>query len=133
MTAELVVQPVRANTAEARRRVALRVLSGEYAGQGLPLVLPIEPLARQVWMLGGILQLTYEVAGMRGLRLKRSYERGVAAGYVSWKVADELAIELLGMHPCMVWGDAWFGQRRSARRATPVHEGRFTFMQDGDD
>jgi len=116
MTAEL-VEPLRANTAEARRRVALRVLSGEYAGQGLPLVLPIEPLAVQVSLLGGIRQLKYEASGLRGLRLERAFMRGLEAGYVSWKVADQLAVELLGMHPFQVWGDAWFGAIPTPRTA----------------
>lgn len=101
---------------ERRLRVAEEVLSGEYAGQGLPLVFPIEPLALQVRLAGGILRLQYEVAGRRGERLAMAFSRGLKAGYVTWHAADLLAIELLGMHPFMVWGDAWFGHTDAATR-----------------
>ncbi len=94
---------------ERRLRVAEEVLSGEYTGQGLPLLLPIGPLATQVRLAGGFEGAGRGLTGMRRVRIERAWLRGLDAGYLMWPAADRLAIELLGMHPCQVWGGAWFG------------------------
>lgn len=31
-----------------------------------------------------------------------------AQGWIDYFIADEIAIEVLGMHPYMIWGDHWF-------------------------
>lgn len=109
MSAAHVERPLPAHSPIARRRVALQVLSGEYAGAEAPRVFPIEPLARQVELLGGFRGAATELVGRRRERIERAWWRGVEAGYVTWKEADSLAVELLGVHPFAVWGDAWFG------------------------
>jgi hypothetical protein len=40
-------------------------------------------------------------------RLERALLRGVAAGTLTYRAADVLAIRLLGLHPMLVWGDDW--------------------------
>lgn len=49
----------------------------------------------------------------RGIRLGKdhplghSVSRARATGAVTYLTADRIAVELLGVHPCAVWGDDW--------------------------
>lgn len=74
---------------------------------GLPKQLPVEPLVRLVEGRGGLYACLGTSAGREVDRLDRMYRRASDRGHLSWKAADQLAIELLGLHPMLVWGDDW--------------------------
>lgn len=40
--------------------------------------------------------------------LSRAWHRAVASGAVTRPSGDKLAMELLGKHPCEVWGADWW-------------------------
>ncbi|MFS0883862.1 hypothetical protein [Aeromicrobium sp. 179-A 4D2 NHS] len=82
---------------------------GEYEGEDPPWVYPIEPLAHQVTLAGGFQKAACELTQRDQGRLERAWLRGVAAGYVTWREADAIAVGVLGLHPFAVWGDGWFG------------------------
>lgn len=71
--------------------------------------LPTAPLVDAVSHRGGLREL---LAGRRktpeGQRLARSYFRAKAQGWVTVTTADVLACRLLGMHPCFLWGEAFW-------------------------
>lgn len=64
--------------------------------------LPVEPLAARIRRRGGI--GTERAFGATG----RALHRGLADGRLSVRSADRLAVVLLGEHPAMVWGEAWW-------------------------
>ena len=43
-----------------------------------------------------------------GVNLERSYQRAQTNRRVTLHDADRLAVRLLGEHPAMVWGPAWW-------------------------
>ena len=65
--------------------------------------LSIEPLQREVEARGIALP-----RGGDGERLRKAYHRAVRRGGVSVLHADELSVELLGVHPYEIWGAEWF-------------------------
>lgn len=46
--------------------------------------------------------------GERHSSLKAKCERAQTTGRLTITVADELAVRLLGLHPCEVYGTAWW-------------------------
>lgn len=88
--------------------------------------LPAEPLVRLVEGRGGL----YACLGrgrddLAARRLDRAYSRAITAGHMTWKTGDQLAIELLGLHPLLVWGAGWLrpmgpGSPSQPRSATDV-------------
>ena len=70
--------------------------------------LPLAPLLELIEGRGGYAVCAPGV-GNRGDRaaLDRTWERAKAEGAVPLTTADRLAIELLGLHPMLVWGDDW--------------------------
>ena len=41
-------------------------------------------------------------------RYRRVIERAAERGYMSARLADEVCVKVLGLHPCEVFGDAWW-------------------------
>lgn len=74
--------------------------------------LPIEPLHATIELLGGIGALGAALSGAQHAatlqRLTRTYHRSVERGWISIYDADCLCIQLLRMHPCMLWGAGWW-------------------------
>jgi hypothetical protein len=73
--------------------------------------LPAEPLAAAVSASGGIGTL---LRGRRrtteGERLARAYYRALKRGWITVAAGDELACNLLGVHPSAIWGQRfWVG------------------------
>ena len=60
-----------------------------------------EPLVNEVELHDGIDRLAPSP------NQHRTYFRAKSQGTVTWRCADEFAIELLGMHPLMIWGEEW--------------------------
>lgn len=69
--------------------------------------LPVGPLVGHVAARGGLAVCLERQPELDRVRLERSLLRGVAAGVLTYRAADILAIELLGLHPMLVWGDDW--------------------------
>lgn len=69
--------------------------------------LPVGPLIAHVAARGGIAACLEGLPELDRDRLDRAVHRGVAAGVLTFQAADVLAIELLGLHPMLVWGDDW--------------------------
>ncbi len=82
--------------------------------------LPIAPLVRLVERAGGCAAASTRTGldNDRLDRLRAAYHRGRKAGEVTVGIADELAIRFLGLHPALVWGDAWWWQPPSDRTET---------------
>lgn len=77
--------------------------------------LPVEPLVAYVNRAGGFASLglvadsTCSASWRRFVdRTYRSYQRSVARGWVDIWAADTLAVHALGVHPCIVWREAWW-------------------------
>lgn len=47
-------------------------------------------------------------AASRSTRYRRALVRAQETGEVSARLADELCVKVLGMHPCEVYGEAWW-------------------------
>ncbi len=69
--------------------------------------LPVGPLVAHVAARGGLAACLERQPDLDRVRLERSLLRGVTAGVLTYRAADILAIELLGLHPMLVWGDDW--------------------------
>lgn len=69
--------------------------------------LPIGPLQALVDSSGGYAPCAQGLTGLARDRVERAYWRAVSDGQMTWWSADLLAIELLGLHPLLVWGDDW--------------------------
>lgn len=75
--------------------------------------LPVGPLVGAVENRFGPIAARLGAAGSAGLvpvlgaRSARNYYRCVAAGAVTWSMADRFA-GALGRHPAEIWGDAWY-------------------------
>lgn len=71
--------------------------------------LPAAPLVDAVSQRGGLQELLAGHSKTReGQRLARSYFRAKAQGWVTVATADVLACRLLGVHPCFLWGEAFW-------------------------
>jgi hypothetical protein len=70
--------------------------------------LPLEPLAQALDRHGGYDQVARRLDDASRVRVKRSWARAKVTSSLTWKAADQLAIELLLLHPCEIWGTAWF-------------------------
>lgn len=92
-----------------RRELAAQILRGEYAEARPAPVLPVEPLVAQIRIRGGWPAASRHLGRTRHYSLEWALRRGIESGYLSWAAADSLAVEVLGMHPFMIWGDVWFG------------------------
>lgn len=44
----------------------------------------------------------------RNSSLERAIDRARSSGRLSFYVADQIAIRLLGCHPSLIWGDDWW-------------------------
>lgn len=66
--------------------------------------LPAEPLIQAVERRGGIRAVLPDYRSREGMRLNRAYYRAMDRGYVIEPVADDLAVNLLGVHPMDLWG-----------------------------
>lgn len=66
--------------------------------------LPIEPLLRAVEARGGIRALTPDP--VRRDRFDSMLEQKQKR--VGWRVADEICCEVLGEHPCAIFGEDWW-------------------------
>ena len=74
----------------------------------LPSHLPAQPLLAVVQGRGGIAPCLAGVdCAQRRQQLERALWRASVDGQITWKTADRLAIEVLGLHPFEVWGDDW--------------------------
>lgn len=69
--------------------------------------LPVGPLVAWIAVRGGFAACAERQPHLNRVRLERALLRGVAAGVLTQRAADVLAIELLGLHPMLVWGDDW--------------------------
>lgn len=68
--------------------------------------LSAQPLIEAVERRGGLPAVLSDYASREGVRLRRAYYRAVDRGYVIEPVADDLAVNLLGVHPMDLWGVA---------------------------
>jgi hypothetical protein len=66
-------------------------------------VLPAEPLVAAVQARGGV----RACVGADGA-LERAYGRARGSQRLTIAAADKLAVRVLGMHPALLWGDAWW-------------------------
>lgn len=78
--------------------------------------LPSAPLVERVEARGGF-------AACGNSPRRRSYNRAKASGEVSASVADALSFELLGLHPCEVWGESWYRLTAAESRAMEAGDG----------
>lgn len=77
--------------------------------------IPSEPLESLVARRGGLHDcgLKFDASASaaerrRVYRLQRAYHRGRSRGWFTIYDADELSIELFGVHPSMVWDEGWW-------------------------
>jgi len=80
--------------------------------EALPTRLPAGPLMRLVEGRGGLYACLCRHRRNGGL--ERAYSVAARQGRRTWKAADRLAIELLGLHPLEVWGSAWLEEELPA-------------------
>jgi hypothetical protein len=72
-----------------------------------PFWLPAEPLIEQVLLRGGVRECETRTPALESL-----FQQVRRSGRVTVWAADKLAVQLLGEHPMMVWGDEWlYGPR----------------------
>jgi hypothetical protein len=93
--------------------------------------LPAEPLVAAVEARGGLAECGLSRAGTpahpRAGAYRRLYERSRARGWIGLFDADELAVKVLGVHPCRVWDDGWWEANAHAdeiARTTAQHPPR---------
>ena len=67
--------------------------------------LPVGPLVAHVAARGGLAACLAREPGLDRVRLERALLRGVTVGVLTYRAANILAVELLGLHPMLVWGD----------------------------
>lgn len=73
--------------------------------------LPIEPLEYVVTRRSGwsaVVSASGMEPGPELMRLTRTFFRARLRGWVSLADADQMAVRLLGLHPCLVWGSGWW-------------------------
>ena len=76
--------------------------------------LPIEPILRHLHLMGGDLVGTclatagYHKGTVARARLDKALERGITDGHLTIAAADAICCHVLGLHPCLVYGDAWW-------------------------
>jgi hypothetical protein len=71
--------------------------------------LPFAPLEREMARLGGYYCcVAPRLDGLKKERLDRAWARACITGVLTWKAADQFAVELLGVHPYEIWGLDWF-------------------------
>jgi hypothetical protein len=92
-------------TGEGTWRTPTRLWDGRLTFQRLP----IEPLEREMERRGGYYSVDHRVDGAKRVRLGRAWERAKITRSLTWKAADQFAVELLLVHPYEIWGFAWFG------------------------
>jgi hypothetical protein len=79
-----------------------------------PKVFPVAPLVALLDEMGGWENVMRgKPTGMRE-RLQKALTRGKETGHVTVPFADCLAIEVLGLHPALVWGDDWWDEKAMA-------------------
>lgn len=109
---------VRASTADRVARVVAWVEAGELVPPGwsepptrrVERWLPVEPIVRVVEERGGFAAVVpggVATASDAGA-IRRSYLRAKQAGTITDALADRLCVELLGLHPCEVYGEQWW-------------------------
>lgn len=89
--------------------------------------LPPGPLVSMVAACGGPFEAIAETTGRAYPEwvhddelLLRCYYSAVARPHMTPKTADRLAIQVLGLHPCLVWGlDWWDGTEMAAAGVAP--------------
>lgn len=88
---------------------------GQRAARPAPLRLPFAPLLSLVETHGGLAALGLshreDDSAERTRHLERTmrvYWRSRKRGWIGLYEADRFAVQVLGLHPCMVWGQAWW-------------------------
>lgn len=90
---------------------ALRRAELEQPAVRLPTHVPALPLVEVVQGRGGIGACLAGIPhGSRRQALEQAFARAATSGRMKWQMADRLAIELVGLHPMLLWGDQWFGE-----------------------
>ncbi len=84
--------------------------------------LPITPISRRVDLAGGIAALTDGMGPRQTDRLSMAYHRAQQAGTVTIWAADRLCVELLDLHPMLVFGDDWLTALQAPDRERPDHD-----------
>lgn len=73
----------------------------------------VDPLVRIIESHGGITEAitaAHIANAKRREALATNYRRGIERGYFLATTADSLAIEVLSVHPCEIWGETWWGE-----------------------
>lgn len=83
--------------------------------------LPVEPLQDVIERAGGLAGIGVVADGTDrcGARLARTYHRARKRGWIGLYDADEMCVQYLGLHPCMLWGGGWWETLEEADRRAP--------------